>query len=44
MTARPDRRAAVPAGSEVALRRAGEHAAAQGMNEDVLDPLLTDES
>ena len=27
-----------------ALQRAGEHAAAQGMNEDVLDQLLADES
>ena len=27
-----------------AMRRAGEHAAAQGMNDDVLDHLLADES
>jgi prevent-host-death family protein len=27
-----------------ALQRAGEHAAAQGMNEEVLDQLLADES
>jgi prevent-host-death family protein len=27
-----------------AMQRAGEHAAAQGMTEDVLDKLLTDES
>ena len=27
-----------------AMRRAGEHAAAQGMDEDVLDQLLADES
>jgi len=27
-----------------AMRRAGEHAAAQGMNDDVLDHLLADEN